>query len=67
MDHVAPLDQPPTTGELLAGSLLSLFVPLVGFAIGAMWLERGGRSVAPGVASLMLACAGLGFWVAFTF
>ena len=67
MDHVAALDQPPTTGELVAGTLLSLFVPLVGFAIGAMWLERGNRSVVPGVVSLMLACAGLGFWVAFTF
>ena len=67
MEHVAQLDQPPSTGEIIAGALLSLLVPLVGFAVGAMWLERGGRSVAPGVASLMLACAGLGFWVAFTF
>jgi hypothetical protein len=64
----APFEQPPTAGEAVAGLLLSLLVPLIGFIVGSLWMARGGRgSVAAGAASLALACAGLGFWVAFTF
>jgi positive regulator of sigma E activity len=67
MDHVVSLEHPPTRGEIVAGSLLALLVPLIGFAVGAMWLDRGARSMAHGVGALGLACACLAFWIAFTF
>jgi hypothetical protein len=67
MESVATFEQPPTVGEAVAGLLLSLLVPLIGFAVGSLWMARGGRSVAHGAVALAVACAGLGFWVAFTF
>ena len=67
MERVATFEQPPTIGEAVAGLVLSLLVPLIGFAVASLWMARGGRSVAHGVLALALACACLGFWVAFTF
>jgi hypothetical protein len=67
MERVAPYEQPPTVAEAFAGLLLALLVPLIGFAVGSLWMARGGRSVAHGVLALAVACSCLGFWVAFTF
>jgi hypothetical protein len=63
----APFEQPPTGSEAVAGMLLSLLVPLIGFVVGSLWMARGSRSVPAGAAALALACMGLGFWIAFTF
>jgi hypothetical protein len=58
----------PAPGELVAGLVLSVAVPLVGFAVGGLWLTRGGRAmVAAGAAASGLAVAALGFWLGFTF
>ena len=60
--------QIPGPGELLAGLVLSVAVPLVGFAVGGLWLTRGGRAMATaGAAASVLAVAALGFWLGFTF
>jgi hypothetical protein len=60
-------DDAPGTGEVLAGLLLSLLVPLVGFLVGGVWLARGGRAVAAGTVATALALGALGFWLGFTF
>lgn len=60
--------QVPAPGELLAGLLLAVAVPLVGFAVGGLWLTRGGRAMAAaGACASTLAVAALGFWLGFTF
>jgi hypothetical protein len=60
--------QSPAPGELLAGLLLSVAVPLVGFAVGGLWLTRGSRAMAAaGACASTLAVAALGFWLGFTF
>jgi positive regulator of sigma E activity len=64
MQSVQP---PPALGEVLAGLLLSLTVPLVGFVVGGMWLSRGGRCVAAGATASAFAIAALAFWLAFTY
>ena len=67
MESVATFEQPPTVGEAVAGLLLSLLVPLIGFIVVSLWMARGSRSIPAGIGALALACMGLGFWVAFTF
>jgi hypothetical protein len=60
--------QDPAPGELLAGLVLSVAVPLVGFAVGGLWLTRGGRAMAAaGTTASALAIVALGFWLGFTF
>jgi hypothetical protein len=61
------LQPPPSAGEVLAGLLLSLTVPLVGFVVGGAWLSRGGRCVAAGATASAFAVAALAFWLAFSF
>ncbi len=57
----------PALGEVVAGLVLSLCVPLVGFVVGTVWFGRGGRSVAAGAIALAFALAALVFWLGFTY
>jgi hypothetical protein len=60
--------QSPAPGELVAGLLISVAVPLVGFTVGGLWLTRGGRGMAAaGATASALAVASLVFWLGFTF
>ena len=60
-------DDAPGAGEVLAGLLLSMLVPLVGFVVGGVWLARGGRAVAAGAVATALAVGALVFWLGFTY
>jgi hypothetical protein len=60
--------QNPAPSELVAGLVLSIAVPLVGFAVGGLWLTRGGRTmVAAGGLASAHAVGALAFWLGFTF
>ena len=57
----------PALDEVLAGLLLSLVVPLIGFVVGGVWLRRGPRSVPAGATALVCGLAALVFWLGFTY
>ena len=64
MEH---LRQPPALGEIVAGLVLSLTVPLVGFVVGGVWCSRGGRCLAAGATAVAFAIGALAFWLAFSY
>jgi hypothetical protein len=57
---------PATTGDWVAGVLLALLVPVVGFVLGIVWAAKGGKRGTVGIACLILSVVAAGFWFGLT-